>query len=102
MYTGTQGRFAADRGHIGRLLAPDGQYEHAPLRLVDVDSADVLVLKAAARVLADPAALEAVRDGLENGRAQATAAELAAYSARLAALLDQGNDPVLGVIRSGH
>ncbi|MFC5833157.1 hypothetical protein [Nonomuraea insulae] len=97
----TQGRFATDQGHTGRLLAPDGRYEHAPLRRVDVDTADILVLKATARVLGDPAAPDAVRDGLENGRAKATstAAELAAYAARLAALLDQADDADATMLR---
>ncbi|MEV4363001.1 hypothetical protein [Nonomuraea sp. NPDC049625] len=40
-----------EAGTTGRLLAPDGRYEFAPLRLVDVDQAGVQVLSAAARAL---------------------------------------------------
>ena len=35
----------------GRLLGPDGHYEHMPLRLVEVDEQDLAVLAAAAAVL---------------------------------------------------
>ncbi|SEH01761.1 hypothetical protein SAMN05444920_12210 [Nonomuraea solani] len=56
-------------------------------------------MKATARVLGDPAAPEAVRDGLENGQATSTAADLAAYAARLAALLDQADDPDAMMLR---
>ena len=42
----TQGERAAAAGRTGRLLAPDGRYEHAPLRLVDVGQADVDALAA--------------------------------------------------------
>ncbi|MEV4016838.1 hypothetical protein AB0J35_40725 [Nonomuraea angiospora] len=62
----TQGERAIKVGTTGRLLAPHGRYEFAPLRLVDVDQADVQVLAAAARVLGDPHAHELVRDGLEH------------------------------------
>ncbi|MEV6154722.1 hypothetical protein AB0L53_30720 [Nonomuraea sp. NPDC052129] len=61
-----------EAGTTGRLLAPHGRYEFAPLRLVDVDQADVQVLAAAARGLGDPHAHELVRDGLEQGRRPST------------------------------
>ncbi|MEV0589664.1 hypothetical protein [Nonomuraea sp. NPDC050310] len=65
----TQGRQAVDHGRSARLLAPNGRYEHAPVRLVDVAVADVLVMAGLARMLADPAAPAIVHDGLEDGRA---------------------------------
>jgi hypothetical protein len=63
----TQGERAAAAGHTGRLLAPDGTYEHAPLRLAAVDQDDVAVLAAAAAVFADPRAPGDVRTALEHG-----------------------------------
>jgi hypothetical protein len=39
---------------LGALYAPDGRYEHVPLRLVSVDQADIEVLAATARALARP------------------------------------------------
>jgi hypothetical protein len=49
-----QGERAAKAGRTGRLLAPDGRYEHAPLRLVDVGQADIDALAAAAAVFGTP------------------------------------------------
>jgi hypothetical protein len=62
-----QGERAAKAGRTGRLLAPDGRYEHAPLRLADVGQADVDALAAAAAALGDPHAPGHVRQALEHG-----------------------------------
>jgi len=48
----------------GRLLGPDGRYEHVPLRFVRVRAADVGALSAAAAALGKPARTEAVSDAL--------------------------------------
>jgi hypothetical protein len=37
----TQGDRALQAGRTGRLLGPDGRYEHLPFRLAEVDPADV-------------------------------------------------------------
>ena len=63
----TQGERAAKAGRTGRLLAPDGRYEHAPLRLVDIGQADVDALAAAAAAFGDPHAPDHVRQALEHG-----------------------------------
>ncbi|MFI7455440.1 hypothetical protein ACIBQX_48835 [Nonomuraea sp. NPDC049714] len=84
----TQGERATKAGRTGRLLASDGRYEFVPLRLVDVEAADVDILAAAARVLGDPSASDAVREGLEEGRASMPAGELVMRAAQLAGLLD--------------
>ncbi|MEU5869793.1 hypothetical protein ABZ815_52135 [Nonomuraea sp. NPDC047529] len=84
----TQGERAVKAGTAGRLLAGNGSYELVPLRLVEVDQTDVDTLAAAARVLGDPHAGQAVRDGLEDGRASLPAGELVKRAAQLAGLLD--------------
>ncbi|MFB4271473.1 hypothetical protein [Nonomuraea sp. GTA35] len=84
----TQGDLAIKAGATGRLLAGNGRYEFAPLRIAEVDQADVDILAAAARVLGDPHASQAVRDGLEDGRADLPAGELVKRAAQLAGLLD--------------
>lgn len=86
----TQGRRAAEAGVTGRMLGPDGRYEHVPLRLVDVDQADVDALSAAARALGDPRADDDVRDALDQtaGAYGIEPAELVATAARIAGLLD--------------
>jgi hypothetical protein len=63
----TQGERAVSAGRTGRILGPDGRYEHAPLRLVSVDPADVATLAAAAAAFGDPHAAGHVRSALEHG-----------------------------------
>jgi len=80
----------------GRLLGPDGRYEHVPLRFVRVRAADVDALSAAAAALGEPVRSEAVSDALRlhaGHRAQDRAfpdpdAALVALVARLAGVLD--------------
>jgi hypothetical protein len=93
----SQGRRAVEAGLTGRQLAPDGRYEHVPLRAVDVEQADVEILAAAARALGDPRAVDAVRDAAEQVAAAfsspmsgpyRTGAELVARVAQLAGVLD--------------
>ncbi|MFI0453677.1 hypothetical protein [Actinomadura sp. 6N118] len=62
----TQGDRARRAGLTGRLLAPDGRHEHIPLRVVDVEAADVDQLAAAARALGDPHADELVHDAVDE------------------------------------
>ncbi|MFC4117936.1 helix-turn-helix domain-containing protein [Nonomuraea zeae] len=64
----TQGDHVVKAGTTGRLLASDGRYEFVPLCLVEFEATDVDILAAAARVLGDPHARQAVRDGLEDGQ----------------------------------
>jgi hypothetical protein len=59
----------------GRLLGPDGRYEHRPLRLVDVDDADLQILAATAQALGQ--ALATAPHG-ELAEALAAGAEAAA------------------------
>jgi len=95
----TQGERAAAAGLTGRLLAPDGRYEHMPLRLVDVDPADVGALTAAAAVFGDPHAPGHVRQALEHGADIAYRADddeactrLVMTAAQLAGVLDLAPD----------
>ena len=48
----------------GRLLGPDGRYEHVPLRFVRVRVADIDALSAVAAELGEPVRTEAVSDAL--------------------------------------
>jgi hypothetical protein len=50
-----------------RLLAPDGRYEHIPLRLADIDPADAGILAAAAAIFSNRRAPDHVRQALEAG-----------------------------------
>ena len=108
-----QGLRAAEAGLTGRLLAPSpivalpgstqgrpgSLYEHAPLRLADVDVADVATLAAAARVFGDPHAPWFVKEAIGNaattvyrdGGAEARA-RLVMTAARIAGLLDLAPD----------
>jgi hypothetical protein len=95
----TQGERATAAGRTGRLLAPDGSYEHLSLRLAAVDPADTAALAAAAAVFADPHAPDHVRMALENGADIAYHAHddqactrLARTLARLAGLLSLAPD----------
>lgn len=49
----------------GRLLGPDGRYEHVPLRFVRLRAADIDVLSAAAAALGEPVRTEAVTGALQ-------------------------------------
>ncbi len=95
----TQGERAAKAGRTGRLLAPDGRYEHAPLRLVDIGQADVDALAAAAAAFGDPHAPDHVRQALEHGTGIAyhdsgdqARTRLVMTAAQLAGLLDLAPD----------
>jgi len=80
----------------GRLLGPDGRYEHVPLRFVRVRGADIVALCAAAAALGEPARSEAVTDALRlhaGHRPQDRGfpdpmASLVALVARVAGVLD--------------
>jgi len=80
----------------GRLLGPDGRYEHLPLRFVRVRTADIDALSAAAAALREPVRTEAVSDALRlhaGHRAQDRQcpdpdAALVALVARVAGVLD--------------
>ena len=47
-----------------RVFAPDGRYEHVPLRFLHLRAADIAALGAAAAALGDPARSEEVTDAL--------------------------------------
>jgi hypothetical protein len=53
-----------DTASGGRLLGPDGRYDHVPLRFVRVRTADVDALSAAAAALREPVRTEVVSDAL--------------------------------------
>ena len=91
----TQGDRARQAGRTGRLLGPDGRYEHLPFRLAEVDPADVAALAAAARELGSPSAGDAVRDAVEAGadmaygsHDQTSCEQLVMRAAQIAGLLD--------------
>lgn len=95
----TQGERARAAGCAGRVLGPDGRYEHMPLRLVCVDPADVAALAAAAAALGDPHAADHVQLALEHGADMAYGASdgaacrrLVLTAAQLAGLLDLAPD----------
>lgn len=73
----------------GRLLAPDGRYEHLPLRFVRIAAANLDVLDHAAQVLAGPGAegdlAEALDEHAEANRT--TPAELAGSLSRAVSVL---------------
>jgi len=96
----TQGERAIAAGRTGRILAPDGRYEHAPLRLAGVAPADVAVLSAAAAIFGDPHSPGCVRAALEHAAEtiyqrddQAACTRLVMTAAQLAGLLDLAADP---------
>lgn len=81
----------------GRLLAPDGSYEHAPLSVLELAAADVEVLSATAAALGHPALDPDVADVVTThahtlgGTYRVPGAdrtELVSLIARLAGLLD--------------
>lgn len=61
-----QGGGARDAGLTGELRAPDGRYEHVPLRLADVDDADVARLAETAKIFGAPDAPHHVATALEH------------------------------------
>jgi hypothetical protein len=94
-----QGERARAAGRAGRLLAPDGRYEHLPLRLAGIDPADVAALAAAASVFGDPHAPGHVRQALKHaaGLAYGTGdregcARLVMTAAQVSGLLDLAPD----------
>jgi hypothetical protein len=79
----------------GRLLAPDGRYEHAPMTALTLPAADIDLLAATAAALghprldADIADLVAAHaEQLPSGYRRADRTELVSLLARLAGLLD--------------
>jgi hypothetical protein len=81
----------------GRLLAPDGSYEHAPLSVLELSAADVATLSAAAAALGHPGLDPDVADVVTThahtlgGTYRVPGAdrtELVSLIARLAGLLD--------------
>lgn len=95
----TQGERARAAGRAGRILGPDGRYEHMPLRLVRVDPADVATLTAAAAAFGDPHAADHVQLALEHGADmaygtsdEAACSRLVMTAAQLAGLLDLAPD----------
>jgi hypothetical protein len=62
----TQGHRAA-ASHTGRMFAPDGRYEHIPLRLAAISPGDPAILADAVAVFAGPDASDHVRQALEHG-----------------------------------
>jgi len=71
-----------------RVLAPDGRYEHTPLRFHDLAEADVAALNDAAGALGDPGRGEDVTAALEQAGGPAQAAATVSIAARLSGLLD--------------
>jgi hypothetical protein len=107
-----QGQQARAAGLTGRLLAPGGRRELAPLRLADVDPADVTVLASAAAVLGAPGAPYHVREVLAYGAEIACGAgddegcaRLAGTITRLAGLLamepDRDSELLAALVDSG-
>lgn len=96
----TQGDGARKAGLTGELRAPDGRYEHIPLRVIDVDPADVARLTEAAKIFGVPGTFHPAATALEEvarslygdlgpgGREENPAARLVMTAAKLAGLLD--------------
>jgi hypothetical protein len=79
----------------GRLLAPDGRYEHAPLTVLTLPAADIDVLAATAAALGHPRLDADIADlvstfaeQLGSGHRRTDHTELVSLLARLAGLLD--------------
>jgi hypothetical protein len=62
----TQGHRAAAR-HMGRIFAPDGRYEHIPLRLAAISPGGPAILADAVAVFVGPDAPDHVRQAVEHG-----------------------------------
>lgn len=73
----------------GRLLAPDGRYEHLPLRFVRIPAAHLAILEHAAQVLADPRPHDDLADALDQHAAanQISATEFAEWLSRTVSVL---------------
>lgn len=79
----------------GRLLAPDGRYEHAPMTALTLTAADINLLAATAAALGHPGLdpdigelVDAHAEQLAGGYRRADHTELVSLLARLAGLLD--------------
>lgn len=79
----------------GRLLAPDGRYEHAPLTALTLPAADIDILSAAAAALGHPRLdpditdlVDAHAEHLGDTHRSADRTDLVSHLARLADLLD--------------
>jgi len=80
----------------GRLLGPDGRYEHVPLRFVRLRTADIDALSAAAAALGETVRSEEITDALrlhaghqaQDRRFPDPVAALVALVARVAGVLD--------------
>ncbi|MDK3258949.1 LuxR family transcriptional regulator [Blastococcus capsensis] len=79
----------------GRLLAPDGRYEHAPLTVLTLPAADIHLLSATAAALGHPRLnadiaelVDAHAEQLAGGYRRIDRTELVSLLARLAGLLD--------------
>lgn len=78
-----------DRPVPGRLLGPDGRYEHLPVRFVTIAAGDIAILEHAAQVLNLSATNDDLADALEQ-HAQAnevSGAELAGRFSRAVSVL---------------
>ncbi|MFE0156607.1 hypothetical protein ACFWY5_56440 [Nonomuraea sp. NPDC059007] len=87
----TQGEYAVTTGHTSRMVSPDG-HECLPLRAAVVRQDDLDVLSATAMALNDRGAGDMVAEGLQDCDLF-THGDLAADSARLAALLNLADTP---------
>jgi len=93
----TQGRGSAR----GRLLAPDGRYEHAQVTFIDVATDDLATIAATARMIGSPGASEDLCDAVEENSGAVyrlpamTRTELASGLARITGLLDLAWTPEL-------
>lgn len=101
--TPTQGDRALQAGRTGRLLGPDGRYEHLPFRLAEVDPADVAE---AARELGSPSASDPGRDAVKAGadiaygcHDEASCQQLVMRAAQIAGLLDLAETTDTTVLR---
>jgi hypothetical protein len=79
----------------GRLLAPDGRYEHAPMTALTLPAADIDLLSATAAALGHPGlhpdiadVISTFAEQLTSGYRRVQSAELVSLLARLAGLLD--------------
>ncbi len=93
----TQGDHARKAGNHQTIYAPDGRYEHIPLRVARVNQVDIHTMTAAARFLNDHAVDWCVHESLDQIASMydyRNAKELASTAARFTALLDmRPHDP---------
>jgi hypothetical protein len=85
----------------GRLLAPDGRYEHLPLRFVRIDSSQLDVLEHAAQLLAGPSGHADLTDALsEHAEAhRTTPRDLAGGLSRAVSVLTMAWDDDVRALR---